>query len=248
MAAMGLTGSTLDQLDQIGDWGLLATNADLLVTRWNRWLEQRSGMLAADVVGRPLFEVFPDLVTRRLDRYYRQALTGQTVFLSQRLHKYVIPLPQSGDSPAGAFHQQTSRIVPLMEDGAVCGTLTLVEDVTERVAYEAELRARLRSKRPLQQWPDPRWAALRWPNSRRTWSDTFARRWMCSSSKFSNDRRRGRFSELPASAGMSRCPGPMPTIGRTGLWPWAPRIPSPSCPGTCLLRTPAFVVTGSQKA
>ncbi|HUR55855.1 MAG TPA: PAS domain-containing protein, partial [Gemmataceae bacterium] len=94
---MGLTGSILDQLDHVGDWGLLATDADLVVTRWNRWLEQRSGMPAADVVGRPLFEVFPDLVARRLDRFYRQALTGQTVILSQRLHKYVIPLPPTTD-------------------------------------------------------------------------------------------------------------------------------------------------------
>src|SRR3954453_16682957 len=127
---MGLAGTIVDQLDQIGDWGLLATDADLVVTRWNRWLEQRSGMAAVDVVGRPLFELFPDLVTRRMDRYHRQAMTGQTVLLSQRLHKYVIPLPPIGDGAGHSHLQQTSRIVPLMEGAAVSGTLTLVEDVT----------------------------------------------------------------------------------------------------------------------
>jgi PAS domain S-box-containing protein len=143
---MGLTGSTLDQLDQVGDWGLLATDADLVVTRWNRWLEQRSGLAAADVIGRPLLDVFPDLVIRRMDRYYHQALTGQTVLLSQRFHKYVIPLPPTADGTGYSHLQQTSRIVPLIEGGAVAGTLTLVEDVTERVAYEAELRARFRQQ------------------------------------------------------------------------------------------------------
>ena len=142
---MGLTGSMLDQLDQIGDWGLLATDADLVVTRWNRWLERRSGRPAAAVVGRPLYEVFPDLVARRFDRYYRQALGGQTAILAQRLHKYVLPLP-AAEGSGYAHLQQSSRIVPLVDGAAVCGTLTLVEDVTERVAYEAELRARVRQQ------------------------------------------------------------------------------------------------------
>jgi signal transduction histidine kinase len=36
--------------------------------------------------------------------------------------------------------QQTARLTPLMEHDAVCGTLTLIEDVTERIAAEEELR------------------------------------------------------------------------------------------------------------
>jgi signal transduction histidine kinase len=35
--------------------------------------------------------------------------------------------------------QQTARIWPLMNDGAVCGTITSIEDVSERVVREAEL-------------------------------------------------------------------------------------------------------------
>jgi signal transduction histidine kinase len=143
---MELKGSILNQLDQIGDWGLLATDADLIVTHWNRWLEQRSGLLAGDVVGRLLFDVFPDMVARRVDRYYRQALTGQTVVLSQRFHKYVIPLPTAFDAIGQTQLQQASRIIPLMESQRVSGTLTLVEDVSERVAYEAELRTRARQQ------------------------------------------------------------------------------------------------------
>jgi PAS domain S-box-containing protein len=141
-----LTGTILNQLDEIGDWGLLVTDANLIVTHWNRWLEQRSGLSAVAVVGRPLFEVFPDMVTRRVDRYYHQALTGQTVVLSQRFHKYVIPLPIAIDVVGQTQLQQTSRIIPLMEGQKVSGTLTLVEDVTERVAYEAELRTRARQQ------------------------------------------------------------------------------------------------------
>ncbi len=143
---MGLTKAILDELDQIGDWGLLATDADLVITHWNRWLEQRSGLAAADVIGRCLLEMFPDMITRRLDRYYHQALKGQTVVLSQRFHKYIIPLPSADDVSGHTQLQQTSRIIPLMEGADVVGSLTLIEDVTERVAYEAELRTRARQQ------------------------------------------------------------------------------------------------------
>jgi len=36
--------------------------------------------------------------------------------------------------------QQSARIAPLLSDGQVIGTITVIEDVTERVAYEEELR------------------------------------------------------------------------------------------------------------
>src|SRR5690242_17307764 len=101
----------LDQLDAVGDWGLLATDTDLVVTGWNRWLERRSGRAAEDVVGRPLLDLFPELVTRRLDRFYHQALSGQPVILSQLLHKYVIALPPTAAGTGQEHMQQTARIV-----------------------------------------------------------------------------------------------------------------------------------------
>jgi len=92
---MGLPAELLEQLDAVGEWGLLATNTNLTVTGWNRWLEQRTGRAAAEALGRNLFDLFPDLRTRGLDRYFRQALAGQVAILSQRLHKYILPLPLS---------------------------------------------------------------------------------------------------------------------------------------------------------
>ena len=47
---MGLTAGQVGELDHVGDWGLLATDADLTVTGWNRWLELRSGRPADAVV------------------------------------------------------------------------------------------------------------------------------------------------------------------------------------------------------
>jgi signal transduction histidine kinase len=146
-ASMGITAALACELDKVGDWGLLTTDAGLTITGWNAWLERHVGRHAEAFLGRPLFDVFPNLVARKLDRYYHQALGGQTVLLSQRLHQYLLPLPPPTAKERFEFMQQTARIIPLVDAEAVKGTVTVVEDVTERVAYETELRERVAALR-----------------------------------------------------------------------------------------------------
>ena len=64
------------------------------------------------------------------------------IVLSQRLHKYLIPMPPNADGIATPVMQQSVRIAPLVEDGVIVGTVTVIEEVTERVAYDADLAAR----------------------------------------------------------------------------------------------------------
>ncbi|MBA4016835.1 MAG: hybrid sensor histidine kinase/response regulator [Pirellula sp.] len=127
-------------LDRLGAWGVVTTDSNLVVTGWNRWLEQRSGKAARDVVGRRIVEIYPDLLVRAMDRYYRQALEGQACLLSQRFHKYLLPMPPTVAHTHLMNMQQTARLMPLLEDEVICGTLTLIEDVTERIVTEEELR------------------------------------------------------------------------------------------------------------
>jgi len=141
---MELTKTFLANLDQIGAWGVLVTDANLVVEGWNRWLEKHSGKVSSDVVGRRLSEIYPDLAIRNLDHYYRQAQDGQSVILSQRFHQYLLPMPPTVSTPDLMHMQQTARISPIVQDGQVRGTLTLIEDVTERVATELELRKQAR--------------------------------------------------------------------------------------------------------
>jgi signal transduction histidine kinase/ActR/RegA family two-component response regulator len=137
---MEVTQTYLDNLDFLGAWGVLTTDENLAICGWNRWLERHSGKKAEEMVGKPLLEAFPDLVVRSLDRYYRDALDGQTAILSQRFHNYLLPFPPTTAAAHLMNMQQTVRISPLMEGGAIRGTLTLIEDVTERVVTESELR------------------------------------------------------------------------------------------------------------
>ncbi len=146
---MGLSAGLLNQLEAVGDWGLLATDTELTVTGWNRWLERQTGLAAEDVLGRKLLDLFPDLPVRGLDRYFRQVLAGQTAILSQRFHSYILPIPTPIAGANQGRMQQSARILPLVADGNVLGTLTLIEDVTERVVRDAELRSRGRQQAAL---------------------------------------------------------------------------------------------------
>src|SRR5687768_8640497 len=129
-------------MNDLAGQGVLVTDADLKIRAWNQWLEAHSELTASEVLGRNLLEVYTELEKRRLDRHYRWVLEGQTTILSQRLHGHLPPLPTDPSLSGFAEMQQTARISPLLDDaGRVIGTVTVIEDVTERVAREAELQA-----------------------------------------------------------------------------------------------------------
>ncbi|HUQ88594.1 MAG TPA: ATP-binding protein [Vicinamibacterales bacterium] len=119
--------------------GLFTTDCELRIRTWNRWMATASGLDGDDVIGRPLFEVLPSLVERSLDSDYLQALGGQSKILSHTLHRYLVPCPQAD----GTMMPQSGRIAPLIDDTAVVGTITLINDVSERVASEKQLRAQI---------------------------------------------------------------------------------------------------------
>ena len=139
-------GACADTLLQAGDFlgaGVLTVDAVLEVSGWNRWLEGATGWTAAEVVGRPLLEVFPGLAGTRGEAAFRRALAGETVVMSHRFHEYLLPMPSDPAFPGFERMQQSARIAPLLSDGRTAGAVALVQDVTERVAREAELRAAL---------------------------------------------------------------------------------------------------------
>ena len=119
--------------------GLFTTDRDLTVRSWNRWLAAATGCGAEQAVGRPLFDLMPSLTERGLDVHYREALTGQVKVLSHTLHRYLLPCPRADAEPM----PQTARIAPLMDGDTVMGTITLIGDVSERVAAEKQLRSQI---------------------------------------------------------------------------------------------------------
>jgi signal transduction histidine kinase/CheY-like chemotaxis protein len=138
---MELNETALHDLGEIARWGVFSTDVDLLITGWSRWMELHSGVTAGQALGRNLIDLFPEVAARKTDRFYHQALAGQMVLMSQRLHGYIIPLPSTIPLDDVPLMRQSGHIAPLRKDGAIVGTLTLIEDVSERLAYETELRS-----------------------------------------------------------------------------------------------------------
>ena len=131
-------------LDELSNQGIFTTDANIVVRSWNHWLQRHTGRPAEDVVGQRLFDVYPELVTRGLDRYYTAALSGEVSVLAHSLHRQVLPIAVRSDGSGGSsFMPQTGRIAPLVHEGRIVGTITTIDDVGERVSREAEMRRQI---------------------------------------------------------------------------------------------------------
>ena len=129
--------AVIDWMNDMAPLGIFTTDEKLVIQSWNRWLELSSGFTADLVIGRPLFELWPELTARRLDLQFHNALTGQVSLIAQRFHGFLLPFKL----PSGINMLQTARVAPLTREGQVIGTITIIEDVTERIEREAQLHA-----------------------------------------------------------------------------------------------------------
>ena len=142
-ALLAIDPDALPLLHQVGELlevGVLTLDRELAVRGWNRWLAAASGTPASEIVGRPLLDAFPELRGGAAEATLRRALAGATTVWSHRFHEYLIPLPPPAGHERLGRMQQSARVMPLVRDGATDGVLVVVQDVTERVAREQELR------------------------------------------------------------------------------------------------------------
>jgi signal transduction histidine kinase/ActR/RegA family two-component response regulator len=126
--------------------GVLVTDAGLKISHCNRWIEKQTEKSGKDINGLSLFSVFPEIEMRGLADYYRQVLLGESRVLSHSFHQYLLAMPAPSPDSGMEMMQQTCRIAPLIEAGNIVGTITIIEDVTDRVIRELELKARLKEK------------------------------------------------------------------------------------------------------
>jgi signal transduction histidine kinase/CheY-like chemotaxis protein len=118
--------------------GVFTTDTSLTIQSWNQWLQRITGDDAQSRVGRPLLEVFPDFVNRGIDRCYTAALRGEVNVLSHTFHNHLLKVA----TPAGEM-PQACRIAPLLSGDDIIGTITMIEDMSERVNSEGELRRQI---------------------------------------------------------------------------------------------------------
>jgi PAS domain S-box-containing protein len=146
---LSLDRALLKWMNEFAVQGILVTDENLNIRSCNKWFERLSERSEQELIGKKLLEVFPELGSRGFDRYYGDALQGQSRMLSHRLHKYLLPMPPSAGVTTFAQMQQSARISPLFEDDKVIGTITVIDDVTERVARETELHIQIEERERL---------------------------------------------------------------------------------------------------
>ena len=113
------------------DAGILVLDLEGQVMRWNRAMESLYGRARAEMLGRPLDEVFPEA--------FLDALRGSLVLdeHEQIGHIYKLHLP----TPDGRSLMVNVSVAPFqMGSGERLGTLLILEDVTARVRLEEQLQ------------------------------------------------------------------------------------------------------------
>ncbi len=139
-------------IQQSAPYGVVTLNESFEVQSWNHWMVLHSSLRPAEVVGKNLFTLFPDLRERKLSGHFERALNGEASVLSTALHRYLLPLSSTFRESSGAEHMlQTARIAPLYFENKVCGIILVIEDVTQRES-QAEMLARQHRRDELLSW------------------------------------------------------------------------------------------------
>jgi diguanylate cyclase (GGDEF)-like protein len=122
---------------------------EMNVLMWNRFMQDHSGVAADDVIGRSIFERFPDLprawLTRKVESVFQ---LGSFAFSSWEQRPYLFQFDHDRPITGGVdYMQQDCTFMPLMRDRdviAVCVTLSDVTHVSVMQREREEAVAKLR--------------------------------------------------------------------------------------------------------
>jgi len=130
------------QIFDMLDVGIVILDRDLNVFKWNRWMTTHSKIHPEDVIGKPLFDFFPDLNTPWFLRNCKSVFAfGNFAFFSQKLHKYCFPFKAYNTLGSNfEYMQQSCTVGPLRDENNKVNYIYItVQDVTDIAAYEKKL-------------------------------------------------------------------------------------------------------------
>ncbi|HYK02710.1 MAG TPA: EAL domain-containing protein [Thermoanaerobaculia bacterium] len=111
--------------------GIVVYDRELRYLLWNRFMEELTGMPAADVLGRPATELFPHLAEQQVDDLLRRAFDGESV-ASPDVH-YYIPTTGRRGWVSSVYRPHYD------EAGNIVGVIGLIRDVTQRKEAEQQI-------------------------------------------------------------------------------------------------------------
>jgi diguanylate cyclase (GGDEF)-like protein len=122
--------------------GILAVDRKMRVVVWNRFLEAHSGRSASEVVGRLLFDAFPELPRRWLERKIESvAVLKNFSFTSWRQRPYLFKFRHHRPITGGidAMRQDCTFLPVIGKDGEVNAVCITILDATETCLYQTRL-------------------------------------------------------------------------------------------------------------
>jgi len=100
------------------DNGIVVLGKDLTIHHYNRWLELQTSLKEADLLGRKIDELFPNINSKTLKRKIKTALVLKTpTFYTANTSKYLIPIKINQLKNSNfEYMQQDVSIVPFDEE------------------------------------------------------------------------------------------------------------------------------------
>jgi two-component system cell cycle sensor histidine kinase/response regulator CckA len=118
-------------IDSAGS-GIIVYDRDLRIKVWNPFMEDITGLSAAEVLGRPAPDVFPEVMKAGVIENLRQALAGAP--LTSREFEYVIPQTGRHGSVLGTYRPHVDG------SGRIVGVVASILDISARRQAEEELK------------------------------------------------------------------------------------------------------------
>jgi len=130
------------QIMQSLNLGIVVLDRDLRIVFWNRWLEEHSRLECAQVIGRDITKLFPELEQKgfrwKAENVFK---LGTYAFFSQQIHGHLIPLPLTRYLTSSFdYMQQNVTLSPVRNaDGNVAFLCAMIEECTDAVLYREQL-------------------------------------------------------------------------------------------------------------
>jgi diguanylate cyclase (GGDEF)-like protein len=124
------------------DIGILTVDLELRIVAWNHFLEAHSGRPAWDVVGKLLFDAFPELPRDWLKRKINAVTVLKNFsFTSWRQRPYLFKFRHHRPITGGIdVMRQDCTFLPILDpEQRVCGVCITIVDATETCMYQTKL-------------------------------------------------------------------------------------------------------------
>src|SRR5687768_9703228 len=122
--------SLAEIIDNAGE-GIVVYDRELRYVLWNRFMEEMTGMVSDDVLGRCAVDLFPHIREQQVDELLVRALAGETVSSPDVL--WHVPQTERRGWMSAVYRPHADS------SGAVVGVIALIRDITARKTAEQQI-------------------------------------------------------------------------------------------------------------